>query len=85
MIARTVAADPSLPHQIRITSPNRAGDPEKRHRVEVSCNCRVRRGLPAFGALGENGDSVWEIYQRGAHDTPLTELVSGERTAYAVT
>jgi hypothetical protein len=76
MIARTVAADPSLPHQIRL----RTVTPWK---VAVSCNCRESN--KPFGILGEDGATVWEIYHAGEHDSPLTELVSGERTAYAVT
>lgn len=76
MIARTVAADPNLPHQIRIRS-------APGWKVTVSCNCR--EGEKPFGVLGEDGATVWEIYHAGEHDGPLTELVSGERTAYAVT
>jgi hypothetical protein len=74
---RTVAASARLPHQIRITVPHGG------HAVQVTCVCRIRRGLPPFGDLGPDG-SVWPIYHGGEHDSPLIELISGERRDYRV-
>jgi hypothetical protein len=79
---RVVRASNRLPHQIRLTVPHGG------HRVQVSCNCRSRRGESPFGDLGKDGDTVWEIYQAGQHHTeegPFERLVTGERQDYALT
>jgi hypothetical protein len=80
---RVLEADPKLPHQIVF----RAFGPDGSSGVQVTCNCRVRRGESALGGIGK-GRTAWEIYQTGPHHTaegPFDRLVTGDQKIYALT
>lgn len=78
-VVHVVSADPRLPHQIVLTVVGTGGA------IEVSCNCRKKRRLPAFGVISHR--NAWQLYQAGPHittDGPFKQLVTGKRMAYVI-
>lgn len=70
---RVVASDPALPHQIALrVLPGQL--------VEVSCTCRTKRRLAAFGQVGQK--TAAELYLAGPHittDGPFVASPTGRR------